>query len=133
MYKVVPVIITGLMLGRFLSFIWTVAWGKQVLYFYKSSFNHQISMIPHEPSDFGVSQHQTMVQITWLWSDHWLLNRVPTDLVVLHIYTQFGLCSKYLYNKNFTVLDFIILITNRANFAVRGPSSLLSGIKWCAL
>ena len=40
------------------------------------------------------------------------------------IYTQFGLSSKYSCNKNCTIPYFIILISNRANFAVRSPSSL---------
>ena len=39
------------------------------------------------------------------------------------IYSQFGLSSNYLCNKNYTISCFIILISNRANFAVRGPSS----------
>ena len=38
-------------------------------------------------------------------------------------YSQFGLFSNYLCNKNWTIPRFIILISNRANFAVRGPSS----------
>ena len=40
------------------------------------------------------------------------------------IYTQFGLSSKYSYNKNCTTPYFINLISNRADFAVRGPSFL---------
>ena len=43
---------------------------------------------------------------------------------VIYIYTQFGLSSKYSCNKNCTIPYFIILISNRAIFAVRGPSSL---------
>ena len=39
------------------------------------------------------------------------------------IYTQFGLYSKYSYNKIWTTPYFINLISNRANFAVRGPTS----------
>ena len=39
------------------------------------------------------------------------------------IYTQFGLSSKYSCNKNCTIPNFINLISNRANFAVRGPTS----------
>ena len=39
------------------------------------------------------------------------------------IYSQFGLCSNYVGNKNYTTSCFIILTSNRANFAVRGPSS----------
>ena len=40
------------------------------------------------------------------------------------IYTQFGLSSNYSYNKNCTIPYFINLISNRANFAVSGPTSL---------
>ena len=41
---------------------------------------------------------------------------------MLDVYTQFGLSSKYSYEKkNCTIPYFIILINNRANFAVRGP------------
>ena len=39
------------------------------------------------------------------------------------IYTQFGLSSKYLCNKNCTIPDIINLISHRANFPVRGPTS----------
>ena len=39
------------------------------------------------------------------------------------IYTQFGLFSKYSYNKNFAIPNFIILNNNRANLTVCGPSS----------
>ena len=40
------------------------------------------------------------------------------------IYTQFGFSSKYSCNKNCTNSNFINSIRNRANFAVRGPTSL---------
>ena len=40
------------------------------------------------------------------------------------IYSQFGLSSNYLCNKNWTIPYFIIWISNRAKFAVRGPISL---------
>ena len=39
------------------------------------------------------------------------------------MYTQFGLSSKYSYNKNWTTPYFINLISNRANFAVHGATS----------
>ena len=38
-------------------------------------------------------------------------------------YTQFGLSSKYSYNKNCSIAYFINLISYRANFAVHGPTS----------
>ena len=44
------------------------------------------------------------------------------------IYSQFGLSSNYLCTKNLTIPYFIILISNKTNFAVRGPSSL--DISW---
>ena len=40
------------------------------------------------------------------------------------IYTQFGLSSNDSYNRNCTIPYFINLITDRANFAVSGPTSL---------
>ena len=39
------------------------------------------------------------------------------------IYSQFGLCFIYLCNKNQTISCFTILTWNRANIAIRGPSS----------
>ena len=39
------------------------------------------------------------------------------------IYTQVGLSSDYSYNKNCTIPYFINLISDRANFAVNGPTS----------
>ena len=36
------------------------------------------------------------------------------------IYTQFGFSSNYSFNKNCTILNFINLISDRANFAVSG-------------
>ena len=48
------------------------------------------------------------------------------------MYSQFGLCSNYLCIKNYTISCFTILIWNRANFAVRGPSSL-SVYFWCLI
>ena len=40
------------------------------------------------------------------------------------IYTQFGLSSKYSYHINWNTPYFINSISNRANFAVLGPTSL---------
>ena len=40
------------------------------------------------------------------------------------LYTQFGLSSQYSYNKNWTTPYFINFISNRFNFAVRGPTFL---------
>lgn len=39
------------------------------------------------------------------------------------IYSHFGLWCNYLCNKNLTISCFTILIWNRANIAIRGPSS----------
>ena len=44
-------------------------------------------------------------------------------LAMFGIYTQFGLSFKFSFNKNCTVPYFINLISNRANFAVRCPTS----------
>ena len=41
------------------------------------------------------------------------------------IYTYFKLSSKYSYNKNYTTPYFINLKSNRVNFAVRDPTSLI--------
>ena len=43
------------------------------------------------------------------------------------IYSHFGLWCNYLCNKNLTISCFTILTWNRANFNVRGPSSLHHG------
>ena len=43
---------------------------------------------------------------------------------LVYNYTQFGLSSKYSYNSIF----FLDLISIKANFAVRGPSSLLCSV-----
>ena len=42
---------------------------------------------------------------------------------LVYTYTYFGLSSKYSYNKNYTTPYFFNLKSNRANFAVRGPTS----------
>ena len=52
------------------------------------------------------------------------------ECLVYPVYTQFGLSSKYSYYKIWTNPYFINLISNRANFAVRGPTSLS---KWICL
>ena len=44
------------------------------------------------------------------------------------IYSHLALFSYYLCNKNLTISYFIILISNRDNFVVRGSSSLLNKI-----
>ena len=44
-------------------------------------------------------------------------------LAMFGIYTQFGLSFKFSFNKNYTVPYLINLISNRANFAVRCPTS----------
>ena len=51
-----------------------------------------------------------------------LFNHINYKPWLFGIYSQFGLSSNYLCNKNWTIPCFIILISNRTNFAVRGPS-----------
>ena len=47
--------------------------------------------------------------------------------------SPFGLSSNYLSNKNWTIWYFLIFISNRADFAVRGPSSLYTFLQLWAL
>ena len=42
------------------------------------------------------------------------------------IHTQFGLSSNYSYNKNCSIPYFINLISDRAKFAVNGPTSVIA-------
>ena len=49
------------------------------------------------------------------------------------MYTQFELSSKYSYNKSCTIAYFINLISNRANFAIHGPTSLLCNYQYCIM
>ena len=49
------------------------------------------------------------------------------------IYSQFGLCSNYLYNKNKTISYFTTLTWNMVNLAVSGPSSFNLYLSTCDL
>ena len=87
------------------QYFWIEGWGIEIL-----------TMI-------GVQKFQFLTK-----SENWtnVYTCCSCILIVWYIYWQFGLSSKYSYNKNWTAPYFIKMIINRANFAVRGPTSLES-------